>query len=147
MRGRWRWERTETLFDTTSSSFSVRLFFSHRTSLTFSHKLLCLTLNLDSFKAIEAKHPDIVAIDSQGVVRNAIDLFAKEKRETAELTSAMEVSPGFWMGNTNDCPLSYGSDGDGVKTVKVEANPIGFDVCIEVRSSLVDFLNTIDTLI
>jgi hypothetical protein len=85
----------------------------------------------DSFKAIEAKHPNIVAIDSDGVVRNAVDLFAKEKQETTDLTTAMEVSPGFWMGNTNDCPLPYGSDGDGPKNVKIDDNPVGYDICIE----------------
>lgn len=54
----------------------------------------------DSFKSIETKQPDLIAIDSEGNAQHAIDLFEKEKHETSELTRAHEISPGFYVGLT-----------------------------------------------
>lgn len=51
----------------------------------------------EPFEAFEDRHPELVAIDHDGRVRNKIDLFEKERKENSELTRAREVSPGFWV--------------------------------------------------
>ena len=51
----------------------------------------------DPFTAFENSHPELIAVDSEGVQRNKTDLFRKEAVETVELTKAREVSPGFWV--------------------------------------------------
>ncbi|KAL7414584.1 hypothetical protein BDY24DRAFT_414300 [Mrakia frigida] len=85
----------------------------------------------DPFSAFENSFPELVAVDSQGVPRSKIDLFQKEAYETAELSKAQEVSPGFWMGNSFDCPMMRAVEEDGEMLVSEELNPNGLDICIE----------------
>jgi hypothetical protein len=51
--------------------------------------------------------------------------------ETIALTRAQEVSPGFWMGNSFDCPNTTGEEGE-EGDISGHLNPLSFDVCIEV---------------
>jgi hypothetical protein len=110
----------------------------------------------DPFAAFENSHPDLIAVDSEGVQRNKIDLFRKEAVETVELTKAREVSPGFWvctdasvgltgrcptdvralllipqMGNSYDCPMMRSVDEDGECLVNEDLNPNELNICIE----------------
>lgn len=51
----------------------------------------------DPFSIFESMYPELVGVDSQGVMRSKVDLFQKEAQETVALTMAQEVSPGFWV--------------------------------------------------
>lgn len=59
----------------------------------------------EPFGAFEDRHPELVAIDHNGRMRNKIDLFEKERKENSELTRAREVSPGFWVRSSFCYPL------------------------------------------
>lgn len=64
----------------------------------------------DRFEVFEQNHPDLVAVDSMGFVRNKIDFFGREKEEMRVLTEASPIGDGVWLGNTQDVPLAQGPD-------------------------------------
>ncbi|KAK4238442.1 hypothetical protein C8A03DRAFT_43809 [Achaetomium macrosporum] len=53
------------------------------------------------FAEIEEKHPEIVAINAEGLLTgNVLDFFHQERREMCEMTRASEISHNVWLGPT-----------------------------------------------
>ncbi|KAF0530561.1 Dual specificity protein phosphatase PPS1 [Gigaspora margarita] len=89
---------------------------------------------IEPFSIFEEEYPELVAIDSQGNVRNKIDFSNREREEMQTLTAASEISTNVWLGNTQDVPFSNGLDpldpADSAISL-IDDNPHQFCVCIE----------------
>ncbi|CAG8448545.1 14285_t:CDS:2 [Cetraspora pellucida] len=89
---------------------------------------------IEPFSLFEEEYPELVAIDSQGIIRNKIDFSEQEREEMRILTSASEISTNVWLGNTQDVPVSNGLDplnpADSAISL-IDDNPHQFCVCIE----------------
>jgi len=80
----------------------------------------------DDFTSIEATHPELVAIDSDGCMTgNVMDFFHWERLEMCAMSAATEISRNVWLGPTPDPTLGVGADG--LASLK---DP-GFDIMIE----------------
>ncbi|CAG8620606.1 13292_t:CDS:2 [Dentiscutata erythropus] len=89
---------------------------------------------IEPFPLFEEEYPELVAIDSQGIIRNKIEFSEREREEMRTLTSASEISTNVWLGNTQDVPVSNGLDpldpADSAISL-IDDNPHQFCVCIE----------------
>ncbi|KAF2672379.1 dual specificity protein phosphatase PPS1 [Microthyrium microscopicum] len=61
----------------------------------------------EPFRSFEVNHPDIVAIDSNGVVTGKVhDFFTSERLEMAQMTGASEIAPNVFLGPSPDPTFS-----------------------------------------
>ncbi|CAG8564283.1 6719_t:CDS:2, partial [Scutellospora calospora] len=89
---------------------------------------------VEPFSIFEEEYPELVAVDSQGIIRNKIDFSEQEREEMRILTSASEISTNVWLGNTQDVPVPSGldpSDPSDSAISLIDDNPHQFCVCIE----------------
>jgi dual specificity MAP kinase phosphatase len=74
------------------------------------------------FAEFEEKHPEIVAVNSAGLLTgNVIDFFHQERREMYEMTRASEISHNVWLGPTPDS----GSDDEQAYDILIECSDLG----------------------
>ncbi|KAL0090598.1 hypothetical protein F4703DRAFT_1903351 [Phycomyces blakesleeanus] len=83
---------------------------------TFEYKTLVIK---DPFDVFEKNYPELVSCDSNGVPINRISFAEREKEEMLKMSTATEVTPNIWVGNTQDTP-AFEDD-----------NPHRFSICIE----------------
>lgn len=75
-----------------------------------------------SFTDFEARHPEIVAIDSGSrVTGNVIDFFHQERREMYAMTKSSEISHNVWMGPTPE----MGSEEELAFDILIECTDMG----------------------
>ncbi|CAG8806681.1 19689_t:CDS:2, partial [Dentiscutata erythropus] len=86
---------------------------------------------VDPFSYFEEEYPELVSIDSKGVIRNKINFLDREREEMKILTSASEISTNVWLGNTQDVPISSDLDPADSAISLIDDNPHQFCVCIE----------------
>ncbi|RIA98714.1 hypothetical protein C1645_749074 [Glomus cerebriforme] len=86
---------------------------------------------LDSFSFFEKEFPDLVAIDTQGIIRNKVNFLEQEREEMRLLTAASEISHNVWLGNTQDVPVSSDMDPADSAISLIDDNPHQFSICIE----------------
>jgi dual specificity MAP kinase phosphatase len=74
------------------------------------------------FAEIEDKHPEIVAVNAEGLLTgNVLDFFSQERREMYEMTRASEISHNVWLGPTPESGSSSEEDYD----VLIECSDLG----------------------
>lgn len=74
------------------------------------------------FAEFEEKHPEIVAVNSAGLLTgNVLDFFHQERREMYEMTRASETSHNVWLGPTPDS----GSDEEQAYDILIECSDLG----------------------
>ncbi|KAK4154465.1 hypothetical protein C8A00DRAFT_32746 [Chaetomidium leptoderma] len=86
------------------------------------------------FAEFEEKHPEIVTVNSAGLLTgNVLDFFHQERREMYDMTRASEISHNVWLGPTPDA----GSEEEQAYDVLIECsdmgrlNPIAFQAIAE----------------
>ncbi|KAK4122820.1 hypothetical protein N657DRAFT_681790 [Parathielavia appendiculata] len=74
------------------------------------------------FAEFEEKYPEIVAVNSRGLLTGRIlDFFHQERREMYEMTRASEISHNVWLGPTPDS----GSEGEQFYDILIECCDLG----------------------
>jgi dual specificity MAP kinase phosphatase len=74
------------------------------------------------FSEFEEKHPEIVSVNSAGLLTgNVLDFFHQERREMYEMTQASEFSHNVWLGPTPDS----GSEEEQSYDVLIECSDLG----------------------
>ncbi len=74
------------------------------------------------FAEFEEKHPEIVAVNSAGLLTgNVLDFFHQERREMYEMTQASEISHNIWLGPTPDS----GSEEEQAYDILIECSDLG----------------------
>ncbi|KAK4042035.1 hypothetical protein C8A01DRAFT_33921 [Parachaetomium inaequale] len=74
------------------------------------------------FAEFEAKHPEIVSVNSGGLLTGQVlDFFHQERREMYEMTQASEISHNVWLGPTPDS----GSEEEQAYDILIECNDLG----------------------
>lgn len=74
------------------------------------------------FAEFEERHPEIVAVNSAGLLTGSVlDFFHQERREMYEMTRASEISHNVWMGPTPE----PGSDEEQAYDVLIECSDLG----------------------
>ncbi|KAL1918033.1 uncharacterized protein VTP21DRAFT_3299 [Calcarisporiella thermophila] len=58
----------------------------------------------DPFSVIEEQFPSLVLLDSKGMPVNKFNFWEEEREEMRLLTTASEISPHIWLGNTQNVP-------------------------------------------
>ncbi|KAK4047558.1 tyrosine/serine/threonine protein phosphatase pps1 [Microbotryomycetes sp. JL201] len=93
----------------------------------------------DSFSTFETRHPRLVAIDSNGFVKNKLDFLEREREEMRVLTEAAEIAPNVWLGNGQDvpcAPFAYHYSSDSASSLSDDnANPLSLAICIEAHDT------------
>ncbi|GAA5903547.1 tyrosine/serine/threonine protein phosphatase PPS1 [Sporobolomyces salmoneus] len=92
------------------------------------------------FSVFELEHPKLVAFDSLGFRRNALNFFDREKEEMRALTEASQIGENVWLGNSQDVPIvsnqrSRSPSPDSASSLLDDGNPLSYAVCIEVHDS------------
>ncbi|KAI9023023.1 protein-tyrosine phosphatase-like protein [Phycomyces nitens] len=96
---------------------------------TFEYKTLVIK---DPFSVFESNYPELVCSDSNGIPINRVNFGEREKEEMLKMSTASEVTPNIWVGNTQDTPASTQSYQDKDDELSFEDdNPHRFSVCIE----------------
>ncbi|KAK7722072.1 tyrosine/serine/threonine protein phosphatase pps1 [Diaporthe eres] len=74
------------------------------------------------FEDFEESHPDLVAVDSAGLLTGSvIDFVHQERKEMFAMTKPTSISHNVWMGPT----LDRGSDDDGSFDIQIECSDMG----------------------
>ena len=74
------------------------------------------------FAEFEEKHPEIIAVNSAGLLTgNVLDFFHQERREMYEMTRASEISHNIWLGPTPDS----GSEEEQAYDILIECSDLG----------------------
>jgi dual specificity MAP kinase phosphatase len=74
------------------------------------------------FAEFEEKHPEIVSVNSEGLLTGTVlDFFHQERREMYEMTQASEISHNVWLGPTPDA----GSEEEQSYDILIECNDLG----------------------
>lgn len=74
------------------------------------------------FVEFEERHPEIVSVNSEGLLTGAVlDFFHQERREMYEMTRASEISHNVWLGPTPDA----GSEEEQSYDILIECNDLG----------------------
>jgi len=74
------------------------------------------------FAEFEEKHPEIVSVNSDGLLTGSVlDFFHQERREMYEMTQASEISHNVWLGPTPDS----GSEEEQAYDVLIECSDLG----------------------
>lgn len=74
------------------------------------------------FEDFEESHPDLVAVDSAGLLTGSvIDFVHQERKEMFAMTKPSPISHNVWMGPT----LDRGSDDDGSFDIQIECSDMG----------------------
>lgn len=89
---------------------TTRMMESDHPDETVHYRVFVIT---DRFDVFEHRYPDLVAVDSNGFIRNKVDFFEREKEEMRALTEASPIGEGVWLGNTQDVPIPRGRAGCG----------------------------------
>ncbi|KAK5165115.1 tyrosine/serine/threonine protein phosphatase pps1 [Saxophila tyrrhenica] len=67
----------------------------------------------DDYTVIEADHPNIIALDSEGCMTNkVVDFFHWERVEMCTMSAPTEICPNVWLGPTPDPNVSFAADGE-----------------------------------
>ncbi|KAL2044368.1 hypothetical protein N7G274_003073 [Stereocaulon virgatum] len=78
-----------------------------------------------SFEEIEANHPDMVAVDSQGQATGRVmDFFHSERREMYNMSKASEIANNVWLGPTPDSLLCPPPDGIPAFDIYIETSDL-----------------------
>ncbi|KAK4047764.1 tyrosine/serine/threonine protein phosphatase pps1 [Microbotryomycetes sp. JL221] len=93
----------------------------------------------DAFATFEARYPTLVAVDSNGFIRNKLDFLEREREEMRVLTEATEIAPNVWLGNGQDvpcAPFAYHYSSDSASSLDdQDSNPLSLAVCIEAHDN------------
>ncbi|EAQ86910.1 hypothetical protein CHGG_08163 [Chaetomium globosum CBS 148.51] len=74
------------------------------------------------FAEFEEKHPEIVSVNSEGLLTGTVlDFFHQERREMYDMTRASEISHNVWLGPTPDA----GSEEEQSYDILIECNDLG----------------------
>jgi len=65
--------------------------------LTHSITYILITFFAEPFSYFEKEFPDLISIDSQGIIRNKINFLEQEREEMRLLTAALEISTNVWV--------------------------------------------------
>ncbi len=85
---------------------------------------------VDEYTHIEAEHPALVALDSEGCMTGKVmDFFHWERLEMCSMSAPTEICRNVWLGPTPDPGLVVNSDGEALFDDKsfdlqVEANDL-----------------------
>ncbi|CAG8616303.1 7314_t:CDS:2 [Ambispora leptoticha] len=109
---------------------------------------------IDPFTVFEKDFPDLVAIDSHGVLCNKINFLDQEREEMRLLTEATEISRNVWLGNAADVPVLSENDPADSAISLIDENPHQFSICIEshdvaelpTREALINVAEALDKL-
>jgi dual specificity MAP kinase phosphatase len=81
---------------------------------------------VDDYTVVEADHPNIIAVDSEGCMTNKVmDFFHWERVEMCTMSAPTEICPNVWLGPTPDPTVSCGAGGDFI------FKDLSFDIQIE----------------
>ncbi|KAH7068842.1 hypothetical protein BKA63DRAFT_96374 [Paraphoma chrysanthemicola] len=79
----------------------------------------------DSFKVVQEKYPELVAIDSKGgMTGNVVDFFFWERYEMCAMSQASEISNNIFLGPTPDLGLNPDCVGEDAYDMLIEATDL-----------------------
>jgi dual specificity MAP kinase phosphatase len=91
---------------------------AQRHHLPWYNTFICVS----PFAEFEEKHPEIVSVNSAGLLTgNVLDFFHQERREMYDMTQASEISRNVWLGPTPDA----GSEEEQSYDVLIECSDLG----------------------